>query len=332
MIGYRILPVFPNTESMLFGNKKRQDSGPGLWRRLRHGLSKTRAGIFGGLAGAFGKGTVDEAVLEEIETRLLLADVGIETTGRLIDGLRQAMRANRLNSGEDAFRVLQEEMRGELERVESPLAVTAGKPFVILVVGVNGAGKTTTIGKLAHRFLGEGLKVLLAAGDTFRAAAIEQIQVWGERNRIPVIAQRQGADAAAVIYDALAAARARDIDVVIADTAGRLHTKSNLMEELKKIRRTIEKLDAAIPVETLLVLDAGTGQNALAQAEQFDRAVGITGIALTKLDGTARGGIVFALAEKLGKPLRFIGVGEQLEDLQPFAAADYVNALLAAEE
>ena len=332
MIGYRILPLYPNTESMLFGNKKQQDSGPGLWRRLRQGLSKTRAGIFGGLAGALGKGTVDEAALEEIEARLLLADVGVETTGRLIDGLRQAMRAKRLNSVEDAFRVLHEEMRQELEPVESPLAIAAAKPFVILVVGVNGAGKTTTIGKLAHRLLGEGHKVLLAAGDTFRAAAIEQIQVWGERNRIPVIAQRQGADAAAVIYDALAAARARDIDVVIADTAGRLHTKSNLMEELKKIRRTIEKFDANIPVETLLVLDAGTGQNAVTQAEQFDRAVGVTGIALTKLDGSARGGIVFALAEKLGRPLRFIGVGEQLEDLQPFAAADYVDALLAEEE
>jgi fused signal recognition particle receptor len=318
---------------MLFGIKKtdQPDQESGLWRRLQRGLAKTRNGILGGLGSLF-QGGVDETVLEEIEDRLLLADVGVEATGQFMHALRSAVRSQRLNSGADLLANLHDHMLQQLIPVQSPLTVaTADKPFVILVVGVNGVGKTTTIGKLTHLLLQQGHSVLLAAGDTFRAAAIEQIQAWGEKNRVPVIAQRQGADAAAVIYDALAAARARGIDVVIADTAGRLHTKSNLMEEMKKIRRTITKFDADIPVETMLVLDAGTGQNALAQAEQFDQAIGISGITLTKLDGSARGGIVFALSVKLVKPLRFIGVGEQLDDLQPFDAASYIDALLSTE-
>lgn len=319
---------------MLFGIKKTDRSGPqsGLWQRLQRGLAKTRAGIFNGLASAFQGGAIDETVLEEIEAQLLLADVGVEATGDFMDALRNAVRSKRLGSGSELITNLHDLMLQLLMPVQAPLSVkTANKPFVILVVGVNGVGKTTTIGKLSHFLQQQGHTVLLAAGDTFRAAAIEQIQAWGEKNGVPVIAQQHGADAAAVIFDALAAARARGTEVVIADTAGRLHTKNNLMEEMKKIRRTITKFDADLPVETMLVLDAGTGQNAIAQAEQFDQAIGISGITLTKLDGSARGGIVFALSRKLGKPLRFIGVGEQIDDLQPFDAASYIDALLATE-
>jgi len=319
---------------MLFGIKKTDRSGPesGLWQRLQRGLAKTRTSLFGGLASAIQGGTIDEAVLEEIEARLLLADVGVEATGFFMDALRCAVRSKKLGSGADLIASLHDLMLQQLMPVQAPLSVkTANKPFVILVVGVNGVGKTTTIGKLSHILLQQGHTVLLAAGDTFRAAAIEQIQAWSEKNGVPVIAQQHGADAAAVIFDALAAARARGTDVVIADTAGRLHTKNNLMEEMKKIRRTITKFDADLPVETMLVLDAGTGQNAIAQAEQFDQAIGISGITLSKLDGSARGGIVFALSRKLGKPLRFIGVGEQIDDLQPFDATSYIDALLATE-
>ena len=319
---------------MLFGIKKTDRSGPesGLWQRLQRGLAKTRAGIFSGLASAFQGGAVDETVLEEIEARLLLADVGVEATGYFMDALRNAASSKRLGSGTELVTTLHDLMLQQLTPVQAPLSVkTANNPFVILVVGVNGVGKTTTIGKLSHLLQQQGHTVLLAAGDTFRAAAIEQIQAWGEKNGVPVIAQQHGADAAAVIFDALAAARARGTEVVIADTAGRLHTKNNLMEEMKKIRRTITKFDAALPVETMLVLDAGTGQNAITQADQFDQAIGISGITLTKLDGSARGGIVFALSRKLGKPLRFIGVGEQIDDLQPFDATSYIDALLATK-
>jgi len=313
---------------MLFGKKNKAPAGggSGLWQRLRKGLAKTRSGIFSGMAGLTGGKAVDAEALEEIENRLLMADVGIESTIRIIDSLQQAAR-----SGEDPMRILRRQMQSELSRIEAPLIIHGKKPFVILVIGVNGVGKTTTIGKLAHCLLKEDHNLLIAAGDTFRAAAIEQIQAWGDRNRVPVIAQQQGADAAAVIYDALAAARARDCDVLIADTAGRLHNKTNLMAEMTKIHRTIAKFDPDLPVENLLVLDAGTGQNAVSQAQQFDEAVGVTGMVLTKLDGSARGGIVFALAEKLGRPLRFIGVGEQLEDLQPFSAEEFIDALLTTE-
>lgn len=318
---------------MLFGKKNKEPAGgrPGLWQRLRKGLAKTRSGIFSGMTGFVGGKTIDSETLEEIENRLLMADVGIESTTRIIDSLQQAARGNRLKSSADLMDVLRGEMQQELKRIEAPLEIHGKKPFVILVIGVNGVGKTTTIGKLVHFLQNQGHNTIIAAGDTFRAAAIEQIQAWGDRNRVPVVAQQQGADAAAVIYDALAAARARDCDVLIADTAGRLHNKANLMAEMAKIHRTITKFDPELSVENLLVLDAGTGQNAISQARQFDDTVGVTGMALTKLDGSARGGIVFALAEKFGKPLRFIGVGEQLEDLQPFSAEDFVDALLTTE-
>lgn len=318
---------------MLFGKKNKAPDGdrPGLWQRLRKGLAKTRSGIFSGMTGLVGGKTIDAATLEEIEDRLLMADVGMESTTRIIDSLQQAARSGKIKSDADLMDILRERMQQELSRIEAPLAIHGKKPFVIMVIGVNGVGKTTTIGKLTRLLQDQGHSILIAAGDTFRAAAIEQIQVWGDRNRVPVIAQQQGADAAAVIYDALAAARARDCDILIADTAGRLHNKANLMAEMTKIHRTIAKFDPELPVENLLVLDAGTGQNAVSQARQFDDAVGVTGMVLTKLDGSARGGIVFALAEKLGKPLRFIGVGEQLEDLQPFSAEAFVDALLTTE-
>ena len=325
---------------MLFGKKNKPSAalnpGPennGIWQRLQNGLQKTRSVLSTDLSGLFsGNRTIDDAMLEEIESRLIMADVGMETAAEIIDALKREIKKSPAMDHQGLITTLREQMLTRLLAVEAPLSVTAAKnPFVILIVGVNGAGKTTTIGKLAGRLVRDGKSVLLAAGDTFRAAAIEQIQSWGEKIKVPVIAQKHGADAAAVVYDALVSARSRGMDVVIADTAGRLHTKSNLMEEMKKIRRIIQRFDADIPVETLLVLDAGTGQNAIAQAQQFDQAVGVTGIALTKLDGSARGGIVFALTEQLGKPLRFIGVGEQAEDLQVFDAEAYVDALLGDE-
>ena len=330
---------------MLFGKKSKPpaagDAGPGrdgsgsggVWQRLQQGLQKTRSVLTADLSDLFrGKHPIDETLLEEIETHLIMADVGVESTTAIIEALRRAVKTSPDMDNENLLAVLREQMVALLRPVESPLSVSAGhKPFVILVVGVNGVGKTTTIGKLASRFLREGNNVLLAAGDTFRAAAIDQLRSWGEKNNVPVIAQQQGADAAAVIYDALASARSRNADVVIADTAGRLHTKHNLMEELKKIRRTIAKFDPDIPVETLLVLDACTGQNAVAQTRQFNDAATVTGITLTKLDGSAKGGIIFALAHKLGIPVRFIGIGEQLDDLRPFNAAEFVDALLVQD-
>lgn len=303
---------------------------PGLFARLRHGLRKTRTTLFSGLGDLLkGKAKIDAELLEEIETRLIMADVGLESTTNLIDALADA--GKRGDGGVDQLnQVLHGHMLRLLEPAQQALEFPGGAPapFVILVVGVNGSGKTTTIGKMTHYFQGQGRKVLLAAGDTFRAAAIEQIQEWGRRTGTPVIAQKSGADSAAVIYDALLSARARNIDMVIADTAGRLHNKENLMEELRKIRRIITKFDPHIKVEVMLVLDAGTGQNALSQAGQFHELIGISGITLTKLDGTAKGGIVFALAQRLGIPIRFIGIGEQLEDLRPFDAAAFVEALL----
>jgi fused signal recognition particle receptor len=271
---------------------------------------------------------IDDELLEELETQLLMADVGMEATTEIVDRLTARVSRRELNDGEALYEALQDELAGLLQNVEAPLEVDVSrKPFVILVVGVNGVGKTTTIGKLAHRFLGEGKSVMLAAGDTFRAAAVEQLQVWGERHKVPVVAQHTGADSASVIYDAVQSAQSRGVDVVIADTAGRLHTKSNLMEELSKVRRVMAKLDDSAPHEVLLVLDAGTGQNAISQASQFRDAAGVSGLVLTKLDGTAKGGIIFALAQRFGIPVRFIGVGEQAEDLQPFRARDFVSAL-----
>ncbi len=300
--------------------------------RLKFGLQKTRQQLFGGLADLLGgRRVIDDDLLDELETRLLMADVGVEATRTIIDRLTQQVSRRELRDTEALLLALREQLSALLAPCAQPLVITGARPFVILMVGVNGVGKTTTIGKLAKYLQGQGHSLLLAAGDTFRAAAVEQLQVWGERNHLPVIAQQHGADSAAVIYDALQAARAREVDVVIADTAGRLHTQAHLMDELRKIKRVIAKTDPDAPHEVLLVVDATTGQNALNQAREFDQAVGLTGIVLTKLDGTAKGGIIFAIAGKLGVPIRFIGIGESLDDLRPFAAAEFVDALLGRE-
>ncbi len=307
---------------------------PGLFSRLKAGLSRTRQNLTAGLANLLlGKKVIDDELLEEIETLLITADIGMESTQILIKSLTDRVARKQLNDSDALFQALQEDMIQLLQPVEHPLILPENKdkPFVILMVGINGAGKTTTIGKLAKRFQGDGYSVMLAAGDTFRAAAIEQLKVWGERNQVPVIAQHNRADSASVIYDALQAATARKFEVLIADTAGRLHTQTNLMEELKKVRRVINKLDETAPHETLLIVDAGTGQNALSQAKQFHESIGLTGLVLTKLDGTAKGGIVFAMAQQMKLPIRFIGVGEQLEDLRSFQAKDFVEALLSRD-
>ncbi len=311
-----------------------EETKAGFFARLKQGLSKTSASIGEGMASLFlGKKVIDDELLEDLETRLLTADVGVEATSVIIQRLTQKVARKELADADALYKSLQAELAAMLKPVEQPLKVSSqNKPFVILVVGVNGAGKTTTIGKLAKKLQLEGKKVMLAAGDTFRAAAVEQLQVWGERNKIPVIAQHTGADSASVIFDAVQAAKARGIDVLIADTAGRLHTKDNLMEELKKVRRVIGKLDADAPHEVLLVLDAGTGQNAINQAKQFNQTVELTGLALTKLDGTAKGGVIFALAKQFGLPIRYIGVGEGIDDLRTFEAEPFVQALFAERE
>ena len=301
-----------------------------LFGKLRDRLSKTRNNLTDGMADLLlGRKTIDDELLEELETRLLSADVGVEATTRIISDLTRRVSRKELNDPEALFNALCEDMIEILKPVDQPLQIDADKsPFVILVVGINGAGKTTTIGKLAKRFQQQGKSVMLAAGDTFRAAAVEQLQTWGERNDIAVVAQGTGADSASVIFDAIESARARQIDIVIADTAGRLHTQSNLMDELIKIKRVMGKLDSSAPHETLLVMDAGFGQNGLVQAQQFNEAMSLSGLVLTKLDGTAKGGILFAIAEKLGTPIRFIGVGESIDDLREFNATEFVDALL----
>ncbi|HEX9801805.1 MAG TPA: signal recognition particle-docking protein FtsY [Gammaproteobacteria bacterium] len=324
-----------------FGKDKKQareqqeaEKKPGLFARLKSGLSRTRSTFTAGIGDlVLGRKEIDDELLEEIETQLLVADMGVEATQAIIGDLTQRVSRKQLGDSEALMAALREDMLAMLEPSSEPLQIDARKkPFVILVVGINGAGKTTTIGKLARRLQNEGRSVMLAAGDTFRAAAVEQLQVWGERNSIPVIAQHSGADSASVIFDAVQAAQARGIDVVIADTAGRLHTQANLMEELKKVRRVMGKLDASAPHEVLLVLDAGTGQNALNQAQQFHAAVQVSGIALTKLDGTAKGGIIFAIAKKIGLPIRFIGVGEGIDDLRVFEAKEFVDALFESDK
>ena len=303
-------------------------SGGAFFRRLANGLQKTRARLLSGSAGLTkGKPRLDKTLLEELETLLIGADIGVETTTGILADLEKTFDQSDFRQP-DVLSVLHESMVSVLSRSEQPLTVPGQRPFVILVVGVNGVGKTTTIGKLAHLLQQDSYSVLLAAADTFRAAAIEQIQHWGTRVDAPVIAQRPGADAAAVLYNALQAATARNTDIIIADTAGRLHNKENLMEELKKIHRTIHKFDARIMVETLLVIDAGTGMNAVVQAQRFLQAVQVTGVVLTKLDGTAKGGMAFTLAQRLALPIRYICVGETLDDLQPFNADRYVRALL----
>ncbi|KAA1172723.1 signal recognition particle-docking protein FtsY [Marinobacter salinexigens] len=300
-----------------------------VFERIKQGLGKTRASLTGGLADMFSVGKkIDEDLLEEIETTLLMADVGVTATSEIIESLTDKLERNQLKDGEALRNALRDELHGLLAGVTKPLQVDAGKsPYVILMVGVNGVGKTTTIGKLTKKFQSEGKSVMLAAGDTFRAAAVEQLQVWGERNGVPVIAQHTGADSASVIFDAIQSAKSRGADVVIADTAGRLQNKDNLMNELEKVVRVMKKLDESAPHEVMLVLDAGTGQNALSQAQVFQQAVGVSGITLTKLDGTAKGGIVFAIARQLQLPIRFIGVGEQVDDLRSFDAETFVDAL-----
>lgn len=301
----------------------------GFFARIKEGLKRTSSNFAEGLGSLIlGRKTIDDELFEELESQLLIADVGLDATSEIIENLTGAVARKQLADGDALYKALREQLTALLRPVEKPLIIDgAKKPYVILVVGVNGVGKTTTIGKLAKRLQIQGKKVMLAAGDTFRAAAVEQLQVWGERNQVPVIAQHTGADSASVIYDALQAAQARGIDVIIADTAGRLHNKNHLMDELAKVKRVMSKLDASAPDEVLLVLDAGTGQNAVNQAQQFIESAGVTGIALTKLDGTAKGGVIFALSKKFGLPVRFIGVGEGIDDLQPFAAEPFIEAL-----
>ena len=299
--------------------------------RLKNGLSKTR-GRIGTVVQTLvsGAGAIDQAVLDEIEGQLLSADVGLEATDQIIGNLRKKLGRKQLNDGEACMACLKQELRAILKPCNEPLQVPASEiPFVLLVVGVNGVGKTTTIGKLANKFRAEGKSVMLAAGDTYRAAAVDQLQVWGERNSVPVVTQANGADSASVIFDAARSAKARNIDILIADTAGRLHTKENLMKELEKIVRVLKKQDDRFPQETMLVLDATTGQNALNQAESFNKATRLSGITLTKLDGTAKGGVVFALAKRLELPIRFIGVGEKVDDLRPFDAKQFTDALFS---
>jgi len=329
----------------MFGFKKKSspDASPtksetepeaGLLAKLRQRLGKTRANLSTGLGNLFrDRARIDEDLLEELETLLLMADVGVDTTRDILDRLTQEATQKAPDSGEDLYRLLENILLEILTPCCQPLKIESeSNPFVILMVGINGAGKTTSIGKLASQFKDQGKSVMLAAGDTFRAAAVEQLQSWGERNEIPVISQHSGADSASVIYDAIESARARNIDVLIADTAGRLHTKSNLMDELKKIKRVMQKIDARIPQEIMLVIDASTGQNALTQAAEFNKAINVTGITLSKLDGTAKGGIIFAIANQLGLPIRFIGVGESIEDLRTFDASEFITALLENQE
>ncbi|MBC7983344.1 MAG: signal recognition particle-docking protein FtsY, partial [Candidatus Obscuribacterales bacterium] len=301
----------------------------GFLGRLRRGLNRTAAFLNTDVREFLPTGKIDDALLDELESRLIIADVGVESTQKILDGLRKQVARNELGDLTALLGALRKAMLDILRPSAKPLvSVAQSKPFVVLVVGVNGAGKTTTIGKLARHLLANGQTVMLAAGDTFRAAAVEQLQIWGDRNRVPVIAQATGADPAAVVFDALQSAKARNIDVLVADTAGRLHTQANLMEELKKIKRVLGRVDVNAPHEVLLVLDGSQGQNALQQARLFHDALGITGIAITKLDGTAKGGAVLAIADRLGLPIRFIGVGEAVEDFAVFNAEQFVDALL----
>ena len=304
----------------------------GFFARLKRSLVKTKQNLGSGFVGLFRGKKIDDELFEELEEQLLIADVGVETTRKIITSLTQHASRKQLKDADALYGKLKEEMSEILAKVDQPLDVGGKNPYVILMVGVNGVGKTTTIGKLARQFQAEGKSVMLAAGDTFRAAAVEQLQVWGERNRIPVVAQHTGADSASVIYDAVQAAKARGIDVLLADTAGRLQNKAHLMEELKKIVRVMKKLDDQAPHEVMLTLDASTGQNAVSQAKLFNEAVGLTGITLTKLDGTAKGGVIFAIADQFGIPIRYIGVGEGIEDLRPFKADDFIEALFARED
>ncbi len=329
----KILPVEPEQPPAIQpgpGAAEAVVAEAGFLSRLKRGLSRTSDSLFQGLGSLFlGAKEIDADLFEELESRLLMADVGVEATVEIIESLTKRVSRKELTRPEALQAALKEELLALLKPCQQPLELGGRKPFIMLMVGVNGVGKTTTIGKLAKRFGKEGRSVMLAAGDTFRAAAVEQLQVWGERNAVPVIAQHTGADCASVIYDSVQAAQSRGTDVLIADTAGRLHNKDHLMDELEKVVRVMGKLDESAPHEVMLVLDAGTGQNALAQASHFQNAVGVTGICLTKLDGTAKGGVIFAIAKKLGLPIRYIGVGEGVEDLRPFNAEQFIEALFA---
>ena len=304
----------------------------GFFARLKRSLLKTKENLGSGFISLFRGKKIDDDLFEELEEQLLIADVGVETTRKIIANLTEGASRKQLRDAEALYGLLKDEMGEILAKVDEPLNIEGKTPFVILMVGVNGVGKTTTIGKLARQFEQQGKSVMLAAGDTFRAAAVEQLQVWGQRNNIPVIAQHTGADSASVIFDAIQAAKARNVDVLIADTAGRLQNKSHLMEELKKIVRVMKKLDEDAPHEIMLTIDASTGQNAISQAKLFHEAVGLTGITLTKLDGTAKGGVIFSVADQFGIPIRYIGVGERIEDLRPFKADDFIEALFARED
>ena len=305
----------------------------GFFARLKKGLLKTRVNIGSGFASIFSGKKIDDELFEELETQLLTADLGVDTTMKLIDNLTDAADRKQLKDGDALYELMKQEMASMLKTAEQPLVVSGDKkPFVILMVGVNGVGKTTTIGKLAKQFQSEGKSVMLAAGDTFRAAAVEQLQVWGERNSIPVIAQHTGADSASVVFDAFQAAKARNVDVLIADTAGRLQNKDNLMQELEKIARVMKKIDPDAPHEVMLTIDAGTGQNAISQVKLFNECVGLTGITLSKLDGTAKGGVIFAVADKFNIPIRYIGVGEGIDDLRTFNSSDFIDALFSQDE
>lgn len=302
-----------------------------IFTNLYKGLQRTRGILLDGVSSIFiGKAVLDMTALHDIEAQLLLSDVGVKVAKQIVQALTAELKQQKIVAVDEVFELLKTQLRAILSPCAKALVIPENiKPYVILLVGVNGAGKTTTIGKITNLYKQQGKKVVLAAGDTFRAAAIEQLKIWGERNSVPVIAQKIGGDSAAVAYDALQSACARGFDMLIVDTAGRLHTQNNLMEELKKIKRTLQKLDAAVPHETLLVLDATVGQNALNQAKQFAESIGVTGICLTKLDGTAKGGIIFAIAQELGLPIRFIGVGEGIDDLRPFDADEFVTALFS---
>lgn len=303
----------------------------GFFARVKSGLSRTRSGLSDGLADLLlGKKEIDDDLLEDIETQLLMADIGVAATQGIIDDLTARSSRKELNDSDALFDALKVSLKELLEPCHAPLVIdTSKKPYVILMVGVNGVGKTTTIGKMAKRFQADGHSVMLAAGDTFRAAAVEQLQTWGERNDVPVVAQHTGADSASVIFDAVQSAKAKGTDIVIADTAGRLQNKAHLMQELEKVVRVMKKLDDSAPHEVMMVLDAGTGQNALSQAKHFQNAVGVTSVSLSKLDGTAKGGVIFALAKELQLPVRFIGVGEQIDDLRPFDRDEFIDALFS---
>lgn len=326
-------PAVPPASSTESKPQTDSDSG-GFFGRMKAGLSKSRKNFTEGMVNILiGGKEIDDELLEEVETQLLVADIGVDATRTIIQNLTERTERRELIYSNALYKALQEELVTLLApRVKALHIDSNKKPFVILMVGVNGVGKTTTIGKLAKRLQGEGKKVMLAAGDTFRAAATEQLQIWGERNNISVVAQGHGADSASVIFDAFESARAKGIDVLIADTAGRLHTKSNLMEELKKVKRVMQKIDATAPHEIMLVVDAGTGQNAINQVQEFDSAVGLTGLTITKLDGTAKGGVLFNIASRTNVPIRFIGVGEQIDDLRPFAAKSFVAALFQTDD